>query len=340
MSVVPYILYALIIIFGIRTSYSDIRQGKIWNKDILYGFLASSLMLLFLPSSSYPFILMNLVISFFVGVIFWLLGFWSPGDAKLYAMYSFMVSLLYYSPASFADYPFLMVLVYVFSPFFLVFLLTAALKTGFSEFFGAFFRSLKPERLLETALMVFAIDWAGTMFPYLSSNIFFNLFFVMMVFSVVKRVFGLDNIIFLVVVAAARMIYDKSLSSYVFFYRFIFIVFVMIVFRYAAVDISFRVFSRKKKIRDLKKGDLPAEIIVRSGDEYKKVRMPRFGMDRLIGGMYQQRPEGLTKADIDKIRKAKMRFNSIRVYDMMPFAPFMFAGTLLMLLIKHLLGSV
>jgi len=99
------LLFGSIIIFiGGVTSYEDIRYGKIKNKWILSGLIGG--ILIFLLGISLGIIdnwayiqkvIINTFIALVVGYLMWQYKLWAAGDAKLFALYAFLVPLNYYS---------------------------------------------------------------------------------------------------------------------------------------------------------------------------------------------------------------------------------------------------
>ncbi|MFT4297823.1 MAG: hypothetical protein ACMXX5_01390, partial [Candidatus Woesearchaeota archaeon] len=99
----------LILLFGLITSYEDICKGKIRNRYILIALLggiaiyASYIVYtilspdLELSKIYYIETILNSIIALTIGFILWLMSFWSPGDAKLFFAYSFLIPISIYS---------------------------------------------------------------------------------------------------------------------------------------------------------------------------------------------------------------------------------------------------
>jgi Flp pilus assembly protein protease CpaA len=103
-----YLLLPAIVLFGLATSYSDIRHGKIRNRlvaaAIIYSFLATAAVTLSLVlagepvfSGYLPAYTVNIAAALVFGFGFWYAGLWGAGDAKLFVAYSSLVPLSFYS---------------------------------------------------------------------------------------------------------------------------------------------------------------------------------------------------------------------------------------------------
>jgi len=150
-----------------------------------------------------------------------------------------------------------------------------------------------------------------------------------------------------------RLLVDRSIYSLSYLSEFVLIVLFFIIIRKVLFDFGFHAFTKKVRIDRLKPGMIPAETIRMedSGDS----RDSRNGKDDMYikeEGKYikeeynimgrsadnkklivRYRPEGLSEKEIKELKrlqKSKMfDFRSIRVYETLPFAPFMFAGVIL-----------
>ena len=105
--------WIIFLFFGVKTSISDLRYGKIYNKDIL-KMLGFGLIFILINSfvitidfrldffsilfTTFKSQTINFLIGLFVGIACWFLGLWPPGDAKLFSAYLFLI------PASFVRY--------------------------------------------------------------------------------------------------------------------------------------------------------------------------------------------------------------------------------------------
>ncbi len=126
---------------GIICSYTDIRYGKIKNKWLIAGFVWAFLLYLFLFLYALLFdqggniaylgeMALNGIVALIVGYFFWNFGLLAAGDAKLFALYAFLIPHSFYANTYFPVFPSLILLVNVFIPL-VIFLTIKALIFGF-----------------------------------------------------------------------------------------------------------------------------------------------------------------------------------------------------------------
>src|SRR3989344_8915751 len=126
------IIYFLpfIILFGVLSSRSDIKYGKIFNKHIiiflLIGFILNLLLVFFYYFEGIPInysylveLIVSSCLSLIIGILLWLIGFWTPGDAKLFFTYSFLIPLSIYNIGYVHYFPQFNLLVNTFVPLFI-----------------------------------------------------------------------------------------------------------------------------------------------------------------------------------------------------------------------------
>jgi len=132
-----YFLLIPIFIIGFVTSFEDFKYGKIRNKWIKIGFLWGlavfglyvfwNFFFLFLqyfeiaPRSVFLLrfsylgeVLLNTGIALVVGFLMWYWNAWSAGDAKLFALFSFLLPLKFYSETYLSYFPSFALLINIF----------------------------------------------------------------------------------------------------------------------------------------------------------------------------------------------------------------------------------
>ncbi|MCD6371635.1 MAG: hypothetical protein J7L39_02845, partial [Candidatus Aenigmarchaeota archaeon] len=118
-------------------------------------------------------------------------------------------------------------------------------------------------------------------------------------------------------------------------------VFSYIFFRFFVLKISYELETVEIPIEKLKSGMRLAEVIIKEGKTYKKVRSERYSLSDYLKGkflkaIHSTSEEGLSKYEVRKLKKLKkenkLTFETIRVYKVIPFGIFIFIGNLLVLL--------
>ena len=150
---------------GILSSLSDIKIGKVKNslikRGFLYGLTIYSLLIIwtllrnyafydsqlfYLKLNYFPELIINVVIAFIVGVIFWKFDIWAAADAKLFTLYSFLIPLTVYTYGRMPYFPSfaLLVNIYIISLLYLLFVYLSRIKIR-SENFKRFFSEKIPK---------------------------------------------------------------------------------------------------------------------------------------------------------------------------------------------------
>jgi|GEM_PF-4599852 Flp pilus assembly protein protease CpaA len=118
----------LAVIFVVLTlgAYQDIRFKRIQNRLVVGGYVAGLVIFLLLVaikaiSVEYLFsVLVNAAVALVAAYILWLVKIWPPGDAKFFAMLSFLLPLEYYNNSYLPVFPAFSLLVNIFVISFLV----------------------------------------------------------------------------------------------------------------------------------------------------------------------------------------------------------------------------
>ena len=327
------IIYFLpfIILFGILSSYSDIKYGKIFNKHIVI-FLSVSFILNLLLVSFYYFksipinysYLIELVISsclsLIIGGLLWLIGFWTPGDAKLFFTYSFLIPLSIYNIGYIHYFPQFNLLVNTFVPVFIFMFFKLILRSSKSDKIKALKNLFNFKELIFLFIALFSFSWIIAVFE---RNFLFNLFILFLIIFLLKKYLK----VFLVVVSflffVLRLIFDKSVYNLDFLENFLifYLVFVLIKF---ILDLSFEFFTKEISVNQLKPGMILAERVFEEKGKIKK--------ERKLFSFFNFDNPSLDDKLINEIKNKSIK--EIKIYETVPFAPFMFFGVILTLLVK------
>jgi len=137
LSWIDFLFLSPLAIIGIACSYTDIKYGKIFNKWIVFGFINIFFLYAFLffygQDINHIFeAVLNGTIALLGGYLLWHLKLWSAGDAKLFAVYSFLIPLHFYSKSYIPQFPSFNLLINLFVPILLI-LIAGALITALKE---------------------------------------------------------------------------------------------------------------------------------------------------------------------------------------------------------------
>ncbi|MBW2991653.1 hypothetical protein KY345_00365 [Candidatus Woesearchaeota archaeon] len=337
-----WIFLPVILALGIITSYEDIKLGKIRNKWIIAAIMISIIIhiILFLINQinlSYI-IKISLFTSFslIMGFFLYLMKLWSAGDAKLFTAYISLYPITFYNFVTTSFWP-LAILVNTILPIFIFLLFQSLFKLKKEQFLFIIRKMFNPKRLAMYLLIIFSISWIVTMiFSYfnIQTNFLLNIIGIMAIMYVLRKVFTYELNYLLGLIAILRIFINYDYIMRLEFWK----IFLLMTLTYALIIFFIKelgeLYTKKANINYLKQGMQPVEFIIKHKGHYFRTKtMPKES--ELI---YEQKPEGLTKEDIEKIQKlhrtGHLHFNTIRIQQTLPFAPFIFAGVLLSLLVK------
>ncbi|MBW2977581.1 hypothetical protein KY331_01930 [Candidatus Woesearchaeota archaeon] len=355
-----------ILILGIITSLSDIRYGKIRNKWIIFALiygLVVNLTLIFyylyfgnLSLGYVSELFVNMGFGLLVGFGFWWMKVWTAGDGKLFFAYSVLIPLTAYRHGYIKWTPSFMLLINIFIPSLLamVFLMLFRVKIEnikkvMKSFLKEFFQL---KSLLNTVVYLFAIFWIiQILLSFVGiQNYILRIFLTVFVFSKIKKKLNKSFYIMLGIVLL-RLVIDKSVYSFSFLIDLLVLVFVWKFFRSflkgSLSKLGEEIFAKEIKIDKLKPGMILSEKLQKAskdelkslkkkdmkaikykGDYYIKKQKSKFELDDFI----EEEAEGLTKKQINKLKEIGVK--KIKISQTIPFAPFMFFGVLLTLIVK------
>lgn len=358
--------YHLLIILacGIWTSKSDITFGKIKNKDLIcflvLGFTSYIILFILagegeLLNSTMRVYIKNFSVNFFISAVIsyliWHFGLWTAGDAKLYITFSFLIPLNFYSSGYLEYFPGLILLINVFlSAFVFVFMVLLAnyrawlydkekdhkfyltlLKNKFIGFYGLI-RHPGFKNHISYIVIIFLSSQLMTFIPI---QIFQNIFFIFLILLTInyylKRldkkwnisymygVFGLLSVIGVLIIIKSP-IHGIILSI---FKTFIFILSFYLIDK--AINSYIKVFDTKY----ISVGDLFPKMIL-SDESVDMIKQNINNADFFV------RAEGVDKDQISIIKNLPSKeHQSVGIYRTMPFAPWIFAGVIITLILKQ-----
>ena len=360
------LLLPAIFLLGAITSYEDIKHGKIKNKwvvfALLYSFAAFFISIAALSLQNQP-ISQNYVMQYFsnilfallAGIIIWLANLWSAGDAKLFLAYAALVPLTFYSNSYFDYFPSFVIMINTFVPFFAYYFLRTLFGTTSRQKYSLLKSMANAKFIFSNMLFIFAFGWLGSVifgqigsyFSFLN-NVFATIFFLFLVLFIFRRILKIENRNVSIVLAIVAVLYDyQNIFSIEFLQHFIAIFFLFVFIRYFILNLTFEALSYPVYIENLKPGMAVAENFLMDKGRYEKRRIAPMGflsavIERSEGKfLFSGLSEGLTKDDVKKIKNLHsqgiIKGHTIRILQTVPFAPFIFFGVLLTLILK---GSI
>jgi len=343
-----------ILILGIITSYTDIKEGKIKNKHILfaliYGVIAYSILVFInlgqIRIGYFVELIIMCVLSLVVGFIIWHVGLWTSGDAKLFFAYSLLIPLSVYKYGHILYFSSTNILVNTFVPMFLFLFVLLLFKTSFKQKVLFLKKSFIPKQIMYLAIFLFAFGWLINIlfrFAKIPPNYFIMIFALFLLMMLFERITFLSLLQVTIVIGILRFIFDSSIYSLTFLKELLFLVLVFIILRFFVIHMGFYFFTKEMDIKLLKQGMVPAEAVYEEKGKYKKQELIFYSLFGYLiektkkrKYLFEPTSEGLTEEAVKKLKKLekKLGFEHLRIQQTIPFAPFMFFGVLLTIILK------
>ena len=361
-----------ILILGVITSYEDIRFGKIRNKWIIFALICSfityaALIGFYLSKggirSEYLIELgTNFLFSIVVGFGLWYMNVWTAGDGKLFIAFCALIPLSVYSWGYQKWIPSFTLLTNIFIPALLIMIVFMLFKAKMKDvkkvsigFLNEFF---KLKQLINSIMVLFAIYWVTQILLSLiglGNNYLLNIVLTMILMSIAQKKLKNKVLYFMLAISLIRLIIDKSIYTSSFLINFLILLFIWKFIRSflqgSLSKLGQEIFAAKIDTDILKPGMVLSETIEKKGKITKEelgilkkqmnikiiehkgdcyILKPKSDMN--LDNFLEEEAEGLTKEQINKTKTLGIK--KIKVSQTVPFAPFMFMGVILTIIIK------
>lgn len=337
-----YLMLPLVMLLGIFICYHDIRHGIIRNRVILMVFLlgvfyqvASGALLTNTIS-----VISTAFYGFLIAFLFWWLGIWPGGDAKLFTALLLLFPSGLYSASLILSY-----LINIFVPVFAFMTAYVLLKSGAGMIRKALRYSLNPYKISLIFLMLAGFMWffMGMLkLAGIPTDYFITILILFAVYELFSATISAKTEALFVGLAAVRVILDyQNLFTLASLHYFLLVIGVFVFFRFFLLHISYYAFTNEVKIENLRPGMILAEGISSEGKGYARIS---FLYSSLLEFLQQKRRkfihslDELTRSDVSRIkrlrRQGKILFGEVRVCQTQPFAAFILAGYILTLIFQ------
>jgi Flp pilus assembly protein protease CpaA len=331
---IAYVLFPLILYLGFLTSYTDIKEGKIKNRHLLIALISVLILYILLivfrklDINVFARTIINFAIGTGIAVFLWFLGFWSAGDAKLFSIYMLILPVHYFTVQAFT---FLTLLINVLVPVAIFFILILVFGTSTRQKMRILRGYFTIEYIFSTLLLIFSLGWIIQLvfsFLRIPSNLILSMLLIIGINRLFTKYFKVMYAYSLI--SIVRIFFQwPQLITLSFWKSFFIFSLGFIILRGFIFDLSFSLFTKKYKTKDLKPGMIPAENVVKDNNFFRKVPMSDFFSSSQIRNqqyLLNDSIEGLNKKDIKFLEK---KFKDINIHQTIPFAPFMFLGVLI-----------
>ncbi len=333
-----------IILIGFFCLFTDIKEKKIYNKAILFGFFYGLIFFLYFSivafNKDYLVIaIINFVIAVLASYFLWFYNYWSAGDAKLFSLFCFLLPLDFYTNSNYPIFPGFSIMVNLVIPVAFLFLISSVFgifskKNGkikidslvnlFSNFIKIFFVYVLLLLIVEKIFIFFDIY-------FLRSSSFYIILILLIIFlyktiiSFLKRNIIINYIVIFYSIGYSffLILTDRSFIVEQIFYRaFVFLGFLFL-FKFIVDNYINKIDVEKIKISDLKEG------MVISEDDREKNKIA-----------FEGNSEKLTLSDIDKIKYYCGESNYLNVCSKFSFAPYIFIAVIITIILRGSLLSL
>ena len=355
----PYpVIISFIIGFGILTSLEDIKHFKIPNH-----YIAIAVLFAFLQNASYAFTAQEYFVSFminagfslFVGYLLWFIRIWTAADGKLFFAYSAMIPLSVYYLGYVKYFPSMIIMINTFIPIFVFLVINLLVKTNSQEKIMMLKKTFSWNIIINVFLIITVMSWfVSVLFSFLHvpRNFFLSFLVIFSMFFILRAKLGKNFTKALLICLLVRIIVDYQTFLYFgFWINTIKIMIFLLLVVFFVFNMGMLKFNISVNLKDLKPGMLLSEVIVKKDGKYSKspvIFMPtRFAMLRGLiervkeSPVIKYRSSGITEKDIKKIqqlkKEGKLDFEHLLVQQTVSFAPFLFLGVLLTIILK---GSI
>jgi len=216
--IMHFVFLPPILALGMLTSRGDIREGKIRNFHVSMGiglsiFINFALFLMgHIGSDQIIRTLIYTTIAFILGIALWLMGYWSEGDAKLYAAFTALLPPIVYAYSA-VSFPPLDILMNAIIPVFLYLLLILLIKTSAKQKVEVLKDSVNLRRILSTLFLIFSTTWLIKyllVWLNLPEHIFFYIILIAGSMKLISFIFKDQGSAFLIALALARLILNRE----------------------------------------------------------------------------------------------------------------------------------
>jgi Flp pilus assembly protein protease CpaA len=363
---IDYFFIFGIVIIGLITSYTDFKFGKIRNKIIVLGLIYAIILNIInitilknVNLNAYSDYIVNSILIFVFGFIFWNIGLWTAGDAKLFFIFN-LLTPPHFITKYYLDYFYgFLYFINIFGLMFIFLVIRAIKNITKREFDICVKKSFDIKQLKSLLIFIFAFGFIMNLFPdIIKSNFFITIMFFFVIYTMIEPLLSKKKIYFILIMGSLciiRIITSwNQIITINFWINFFGQLITLIILRFLILRISYYAFTKKIKITNLEIGQFLAEDIIPANiielDENRKKLLEKEGkvevkyikkqienltlLEYLKNSTFKyikyNKNIGITKEDLEWFNENKndFMFKSIRVYDTMPFAPLIFIGVL------------
>lgn len=341
-----------ILFLGVASSLSDIRQGKIRNRDVIigigYAIIVYALLISYgLDLSGFNHLLFlgtNLLFGGVVSLLLWYFAYWSAGDAKLFIAYIILIPPSVYPGYHNVGSVYLFVNVFV--PLFLFYFVKGLFNIIIEKRVMGIVPGYKEMGLYFVGVL--GISWLPGLFGEIMGikvDVLLAFLGIYALFALLRFLLKNSMLWVLVGLFVMRLVLKfNEMVSVKFIYESLVFVLLFLLIRMASRAM---LGSKKMKISRMEEGMMLAEMVYlkdgKKGNYQKSLLVPSTFLKRryFVIGYENNYLEREDLKILNRLNKDKrFPFKELRVRETLYFAPFMFLGVLITIFISRLMGVV
>lgn len=315
------LLLIAILAFGVISSYTDLKFGKI--KNIFIIAMIAFAILFNIYSESFTFdLIVNSLIALIFGFLLYYLDYWSEGDAKLFFAFTLLLPISVYHFGKINFFPAISILINIFVPITIFYIFKSLRAVSLKDILKSFLSRSQRKSFFISLLYLFGLPFVFEYF-HLGLDIFSSTLIVFILFQVLKRFSQKYTIILFSSLSILNLMFlliGGSLLNFLFsFIASIFVLQFLVLMYMIVSKISF---SAPVSVMKLKSGQILGEPLFYDNKTFTK-KLKRNGIK--IVRLTEKEISALRKLSISK----KLGFKTLLIEKTIPFAPFVFIGVLL-----------
>lgn len=352
MSLFEIVAIVVVLLCCLYVSYTDTKFRKIGNL-YTYGLVTFGLacqgVFVHLGITTLSQMLWLLLGGLAVAFLMYYLGIWSPGDSKLFWGVSVALPPTLYSLGRWR-YPPFVIAVNTFVPYFLVMMLYILIKTTLQQKVQVLQATFAPKFLLRFVLSLISFTGVSAIINLLlpfNLDYFSAIILFVALFSLFDRFVAKEKqLYFLLPFSAVSILLALDNPSY--FLAVMAITGGLFLFlRFFVATLGDFVFVQEVDVRDLEKGTVPANIIVKDREGQYTAREIPFTSFISIASRPRDAevvmditPEGLSQEKVVELKQLAEEGhfaafgNQVKIQQAMPFAPIVLCGVILTVLCR------
>lgn len=347
MSIFEVLVIGVVLAVCLYVSYTDIKYKKIGNVYtyglVVFGLICQGVFV-YLGATTLSQALWLLVGGLAVAFLMYYLGIWSPGDSKLFWGVCVALPPTIYGLGMWRYPPFL-VAVNTFVPYFLLMMVVILVQTSWQQKWRVLRNVLTPKFLLRFGLSMIAFTGLSTLLNWLlpfNLDYFSAIILFIVLFSIFDQFIEKEKQFYFLLPLSLAAIWPAVRDPQYFLTMLGITTAVFLILRFFVAPLGDYLFVKEIDVNDLKKGIVPANIIVR--DEAGSYQAQEIAFTSFISIASRPRkaeivmditPEGLSEAKVAELKElaAQGRFagfgNKVKVQESIPFAPIVLLGVIL-----------